>query len=169
MLKFGLILFLLSANSFAGRKPSFHHYSSLEFRPVESRLTIPYPMKLTSSQIIKKETRRLIHFLKRVFVGVSGNYSTGPSYSNYGPVLGIQFPFLNGFRLWGGLNQGRTMDLQKDYVMDAKVSGTNGHRVGIGMKLAGDLSVDLEYQTIDGEQSVLNNSYIMSLSVPLNL
>lgn len=26
-----------------------------------------------------------------------------------------------------------------------------------------------EYQTIDGEQSVQNNSYIMSLSVPLSI
>ena len=100
---------------------------------------------------------------------MSGNYSTGPSYSNYGPVMGIQFPYRNGFRIWGGLNQGRTMDLKRDYVMDTKVSGINGHRVGIGIKLKGDLSLDLEYQTIDGEQSVQNNSYIMSLSVPLTL
>ena len=156
-----LISFLGGA---ASRKPSFHHYSSAKFANVEQRLTIPYPLKLSSGQIIAKESRRFVHFLKRAFVGVSANYSSGPSYSNYGPVVGIQLPNL---RVWGGMSQGRTMDLKRDYVMDSKISGINGKRVGLGIKLVGDLSLDLEYQTIDGEQSVQNNSYIMSLSAPL--
>lgn len=108
-------------------------YTAVNFEKSESHLTVPYPLKLSSVQIIKIETRRLIHFLKRAFVGVSANYSTGPSYSNYGPVMGFQFPTRIGLRLWGGLSQGRTMDLKKDYVMDAKVSGINGHRVGVGI------------------------------------
>lgn len=165
-----MILFLFTTTAFAvSRKPSFHHYSSMEFKKVEPRLNVPFPLNLSSARIIQKEARRLVHFLKRAFVGINAHYSSGRTYSNYGPVVGVQFPSRTGLRLWGGMNQGRTMDLKKDYAMDSKVSGINGHRVGVGVKLGGDLSLDLEYQTIDGEQSVQNNSYIMSLSVPMNL
>ncbi len=165
MLKISLVCFLVFLSTSA---PSAT-YTAVNFEKHESHLIVPYPMKLSAIQIVKMETRKLIHFLKRAFVGVSANYSTGPSYSNYGPVIGIQLPSRIGLRLWGGLSQGRTMDMQKDYIMDSKASGFNGHRVGMGIKLKGDLNLDLEYQTIDGQQSARNNSYLMSLSVPLNL
>lgn len=126
-------------------------------------------MKLSSGQIVVKEVRRIIHFLKRAFVGVDANYTTGRSYGNYGPIVGIQFPSRIGMRVWGGMSQGRTMDLKRDHDMNEKMSGINGRRVGIGFKLSGDLSLDLEYQTINGQQNVKNNSYIMSLSAPLDL
>ena len=172
MAKTFLIAILLAFSTMADAdrsKDFFSHGTEYDVGKMESHLNIPFPLKLTSTQIISRETRRLIHFLKRVFVGVSANYSTGRSYSNYGPVIGIQFPTRIGLRLWGGMSQGRTMDLKKDYVMDAKVSGINGKRIGVGIKLREELSLDLEYQTIDGEQSVQNNSYIMSLSVPFSL
>ena len=134
-----------------------------------SELTVPYPLLQNPSQIIQKETRRIIHFLKRAFIGFGANYTSERTHSNYGPVIGFQFPSKAGVRLWGGMSQSRSMDLKRDYAMDERFSGVNGHRIGIGVKLSGDLSLDLEYQTINGDQSKKNNSYTMSLSVPLNL
>ncbi len=166
MCKFHLIIVLcaLTGSVNAGRRviASLQEYSA-------EKLVIPYPLKLTTLEVAEKETRRLIHFLKRAFVGLSATYTTGLSDSNYGPVVGIQFPSRVGLRIWGGMSQSRTMDMKRDYDLDSKMSGVNGRRIGIGMKLAGDLRVDLQYQTIDGDQSVRNHLTILSISVPINL
>lgn len=163
-----LMLCLLPSLTGASPKTSFYRYSSMDFGQREPRSIIPFPLKLTA-QTLEGEARRLFHFLKRAFIGLSAHYSKGQAYSNLGPVVGIQLPTPFGLRFWAGMNQGRTMDLKRDYMMDAKMSGINGHRVGVSVKLKGDLSLDLEYQTIDGEESARNNALILSLSSPLNL
>ncbi len=164
-----MLTWLASTLAFATQpKKSFFNDIAAKYQEIESQLFFPYPLTLKDKKITSNEVRRLVHLLKSIFVGLSGNYSASAN-SNYGPVMGVQFPTRFGFRLWGGLNRGRTMDLKRDYDMDAKFNGINGHRIGIGVHLTGDLSMDLEYQVIKESESADNKSYIMSLSVPISL
>lgn len=135
---------------------------------MEERLIIPFPLK-ASTQVVKEiESRRFIHVLKAVFVGVGAHYSKSHNSSNYGPIVGVQIPLQIGLRLWAGYNMGRTMDLKRDYVLDQKVAETNGYRIGAGIKFK-YFSLDLEYQVINNDENAINNAYLLSVSVPLSL
>lgn len=139
-----------------------------------------------------------VHFLESFFVALDGRYSmpnfddgrtgidTESTAWNYGPVAGIQLPWVVGLRVWGGYVMDGEVDPDKDNGINAKFEEGTGYRVGAGFKIAW-ASLNLEYQDITYEDTTVeqiggfnsgaslsdteleNKSWVLSVSFPFSL
>lgn len=136
------------------------------------------------------------HIFESVFLGADGRYSmpkfedtalnqdTDAKSFNYGPVVGLQMPFLVGLRAWGGWVLGGHIDPDASRGVDEKFKSANGWRVGAGIKVA-MASLNIEYQDITYDETQLeqvgifttgttssgveldNKSWVFSVSFPM--
>jgi hypothetical protein len=133
-----------------------------------------------------------------IFAGVDGRYSI-PNLKdtslnqdikskawNVGPMLGLQMPTALGLRFWGSWILAGELDPDKDKGVDEKFKSGNGFRLGGGLRVA-LISLNVEYQHLKYDEteiqevgvftpgfntnniSLKNNTFIMSVSIPINL
>lgn len=133
-----------------------------------------------------------------VFAGIDGRYSIPKLKDttlnqdikskawNVGPMVGIQMPTALGLRFWGSWILAGELDPDNDKGVDEKFKSGNGFRIGGGLRVA-LISLNAEYQHIKYDETEIqeigvftpgystndivlkNNSFIVSVSIPINL
>lgn len=85
-------------------------------------------------------------YAKPTFKDSSNNLDSTATEYNYGPVIGLQMPFV-GLRLWGGYVMGGELESGESQSVSAKFSNANGYRLGAGFHIWA-FSLNIEYQSI---------------------
>lgn len=166
----------------------------------DAEINFPSPLGKSDTDIdgFGLGARLGVHIRESVFLAADGRYNwtkfddgrTGINADatgwNYGPVLGVQLPWVVGLRVWGGYIMDGEINPDKDNGIDAKFEDGKGYRVGAGFKLA-MVSLNLEYQDMTFEKTKVeqaggfnsgaslsnveldNKSWILSVSMPLSL
>ncbi|MDD4976097.1 MAG: outer membrane beta-barrel protein [Bacteriovorax sp.] len=133
-----------------------------------------------------------------IFAGIDGRYSIPKLKDtslnqdikskawNAGPMVGLQMPTALGLRFWGSWILAGELDPDKDKGVDEKFKSGNGFRLGGGLRVA-LVSLNVEYQHLKYDETEIqeagvftpgyttnnivlkNNTFIMSVSIPINL
>lgn len=124
-------------------------------------------------------------YSKPTFKDSSNNLSADADAYNYGLVAGVQAPVW-GLRVWGSWIAGGELNPKEDNSVDFKFKDGQGYRIGAGIHLS-IVSLNLEYQnmkygtteveqlgpfatnTTFGDSELKNESYILSVSFPIEL
>lgn len=133
--------------------------------------SINYPSPVNSSESdvngFGAGVRLGLHIFESAFIGVDGRYSmpkfddtslnqdTDAKSWNYGPMIGLQMPFLVGLRAWAGWVLGGELDPDRDQGVDQNFKSAGGWRIGAGLKVA-FASLNLEYQSITYDETDIN-------------
>lgn len=172
----------------------------LTYEHGDAEINFPSPLGSSDTDIkgFGLGARLGAHLRESVFLAIDGRYSwtkfddgrtginTDATGWNYGPVLGVQLPWVVGLRVWGGYIMDGELNPDKDNGIDAKFEDGKGYRIGAGLKLA-MVSLNLEYQNMTFEKTKVdqvggfnsgaslsgveldNKSWVLSVSFPLSL
>jgi hypothetical protein len=188
---------LLSSPSWAINKGGFFVEPMITYERGDGDVDFPSPLGSSNADTRGFGTgaRLGFHLFESLFIGADGRYSfasfdddatninTEARSWNYGPVVGLQMPFLVGLRAWAGWIMGGELDPESSKGINTKFRDANGYRLGAGLKI-GWSSLNLEYQSITYDDTKIsgsgfsgstsgieleNQAWVLSLSFPLSL
>lgn len=172
---------------------------ALTYERTDSDVNYPSPFANSSGDIegFGVGARAGFHLGEIFFLGIDGRYSmldfensvnsydADASAINWGPVVGVQMPFV-GLRVWGSYIVGGELDPDASNGLDVKFSDLSGYRVGAGVRIL-MVSLNLEYQDLKYEDTEIEQwgpftpgtslsgtnlnteSWILSVSFPIEL
>jgi len=190
--------FLITSNIFALEGAGILIEPLVSYERGRGGIDYPSPFSTSDARVegVGFGARAGIHVMEILYVGLDGRYSW-PEFQdsslnqkvaatawNYGPMAGVQIPFIIGLRAWASYILDAELNPEKDRRVDEIFTDGSGYRLGAGLRFL-MVSFNLEYQHIKYENTGIeevgifslgynrsdmkleNNSVIASVSFPL--